>query len=66
MGKKLAQLPGAQTIWIDLDTIVCVRTEASEHGALVVVHTTEGFAVAQTPREDQSAGQLATDILALL
>lgn len=63
---KLTKLPGAGTVHLDMSTVVCVRTETGDHGASVVVHTDQGFAVAVPPTEDQTVSQLADEILRLV
>lgn len=63
---RLIRLPGAGNVRLDPATIVCVRTETGETGSLVVVHTSEGFAVGVAPAEDQTVSDLADEIAALV
>ena len=62
---KRVKLPCHNDVWMDPSIISCVRIETAEGGTVVVVHTTEGYAVGLVPNHDQSALALAEAINAL-
>lgn len=56
----LVMLPGQPTCTIDPSTVVCVR---STDEGIVVIHTSEGFAVPLRPEDGQTVDELHTMIL---
>ena len=66
---RITQMPGASNVWLDPSIISCVRVEypPTEGAApFVVVHTSQGFAIALAPDAEHSAIDIAADVLRMI
>jgi hypothetical protein len=66
MTQRFVDLPGLYPSKVDANIVSCARVEQSEHGAYVVVHTSQGFAFAVNPTNDQSVNDVYKEVLAVL
>jgi hypothetical protein len=63
--RRLSLLPGIPETYLDLSTVVAVKHEIHAETPMVILHTSEGFAVALFAENGNSA-QLMADVLSMV